>query len=49
MPEWKKNIFVNAIKVRMEREGKTAEELIDEYNKLTDTDKAEILSALEIE
>ncbi len=43
MPEWKKNIFVNAIRARMTRENKTAEELIDEYTKLTSEEKALIL------
>lgn len=43
MPTWKLNIFVNAIKARMYREGKTAEELIEEYPKLNEYEKIEIL------
>lgn len=46
MPEWKKNIFVNAIKARMEREGRTAESIIAEYTKLTEEEKMEILIAI---
>lgn len=46
MPEWKLNIFVNAIRARMEREQRIAEDIILEYPKLTDTEKAEILSVL---
>lgn len=43
MPEWKKNIFINAIRARMEREGKTAEAIVDEYTKLTNEEKTLIL------
>ncbi|HZJ98443.1 MAG TPA: hypothetical protein VFC79_00465 [Tissierellaceae bacterium] len=43
MPIWKLNIFVNAIKARIHREGKTAEELVEEYPKLTEYEKLEIL------
>lgn len=46
MPSWKKNIFVNAIKARMELENRTAEDIIQEYTKLTEDEKAEILNAL---
>ena len=46
MPEWKKNIFVNAIRTRMEREGKTAVEIIDDYTKLTNEEKSIILSEI---
>lgn len=46
MPDWKKNIFINAIKVRMEIEGRTAEDIIQEYIKLTADEKAEILTAI---
>lgn len=46
MPEWKKIIFVNAIKARMVMENRTAEDIIQEYTKLTDEEKAEILAEL---
>jgi len=46
MPEWKKIIFVNAIKARMAMENRTAEDIIQEYTKLTDEEKAEILAEL---
>jgi hypothetical protein len=42
MDVWKRNIFVNAIKARMERENKTKEELIAEYTKLTEDEKTEV-------
>ena len=43
---WKKNIFVNAIKVRMIQENKTTQEIIADYVALTETEKAEILAAI---
>jgi uncharacterized protein (DUF433 family) len=46
MPAWKKTIFVNAIKARMEMEGRTAEDIIQDYPKLTEDEKTEILAAL---
>lgn len=46
MPTWKLNIFVNAIRIRMEREEKTAEDIILEYAKLTAPEKTEILAAI---
>lgn len=42
MDEAKKNIFVTAIKARMERENKTKDELLAEYTKLTEDEKAEV-------
>ena len=47
MPTWKRNIFVNAIKARMETEARTAEDLITEYTKLADVEKAEILAVIQ--
>lgn len=44
MPIWKKNIFVNAIKARMEQEGRTYEDILQEYTKLTETERTEILT-----
>lgn len=44
MPSWKKSIFVNAIKARMELENRTSEDIISEYTKLTESEKAEILA-----
>lgn len=46
MPIYKRNIFVNAIKTRMEREDRTAEDIIVEYLKLTDEEKTEILTEI---
>lgn len=44
MPAWKKSIFVNAIKARMQLESRTAEDIIQDYTKLTEAEKEEILS-----
>ena len=46
MPKWKLDIFVNAIKTRMATEGRTAEDIIQEYTKLTDAERQEILAAI---
>lgn len=46
MLAWKKTIFVNAIKARMEQENRTAEDIIQEYTKLTEQEKAEILAEI---
>ncbi len=46
MPVWKKSIFVNAIKARMIQENQTAEEIILDYTKLTETERTEILEDL---
>jgi len=46
MPTWKKNIFVRAIKARMEQENRTAEDIIQEYTALTEAEKTEILAAI---
>lgn len=46
MFEWKKTIFVNAIKTRMKEENRTAENIISEYTKLTEAEKAEILAEI---
>ena len=46
MPIWKRNIFVNAIKSRMVSEDRTAEDIITEYTKLTEAEKAEILAVI---
>jgi|GEM_PF-490156 len=48
MPAWKKIIFVNAIKARMEQENRTAEDIIAEYTKLTEAEKFEILTESDI-
>lgn len=47
MPEWKKNIFVRVVQKRMAEENRTAEEILAEYTKLTDEEKAEILQVLQ--
>ena len=46
MPSWKKIIFVNAIKTRMAQESRTAEDIIQEYTRLTAEEKAEILAEI---
>lgn len=46
MPAWKKNIFVRAIKERISLEGRTAEDIIDDYVSLTEGEKDEILSVI---
>lgn len=46
MPTWKLNIFVNAIKARTVQENRTAEDITQEYTKLTDAEKTEILAGL---
>lgn len=46
MPVWKKTIFVNAIKARMEMEDRTAEDIIQDYPKLTEEEKVEILAEI---
>lgn len=46
MPTWKKNIFVRAIKARMEQENRTAEDIIQEYTALTEAEKTEILASI---
>lgn len=44
MPTWKLNIFVRAIKSRMEAEQRTAEDIITEYVLLSEDEKIEILN-----
>jgi len=44
MPTWKLNIFVRAIKQRMESEQRTAGDITTEYVLLSDDKKTEILS-----
>lgn len=46
MPIWKKTIFVNAIRARTSMEDRTAEDIIAEYVKLTESEKTEILAAI---
>lgn len=46
MPTWKLNIFVNAILARIERENRTAEDIINEYSKLTEEEKQEVLAKI---
>jgi len=46
MPTWKKNIFVNAIKIRMVQEDRTAEDIITEYTALSEAEKTEILASI---
>lgn len=44
MPTWKLNIFVRAIKQRMEIEQRTKEGIITEYVLLSEEEKTEILN-----
>ena len=46
MEIYKLRIFVRAIKIRMELENKTAEEIIVDYLKLTNEEKTEILAEI---
>ncbi|MEG0181241.1 MAG: hypothetical protein RR657_05065 [Peptostreptococcaceae bacterium] len=46
MNEWKKVIFVNAVRTRMVTESRTAEDVIQDYTKLTEEERYEILGAL---
>jgi len=46
MPTWKKNIFVRVVNRRMQDEGRTAEDVLEEYPALTSDEKTEILAAL---
>jgi hypothetical protein len=46
VPWWKKSIFVNAIEARMGMEDRTAEDIIQEYVKLSEAEKEEILTEL---
>ena len=46
MPIWKRNIFVNAISVRIAQEERTAGEIIQDYPALTAEEKEEILRAI---
>ena len=47
MPVWKKTIFVNAIRARMVMEDRTAEDIIQDYPKLTEEEKVEILAEIQ--
>lgn len=46
MPIWKKTIFVNAIRTRVNQEERTKEDIIKEYVKLTKAEKKEILAGV---
>lgn len=46
MPSWKFNIFVRAIKVRMEAEQATREEILETYPRLTESEKNELREAI---
>jgi len=46
MLAWKKNIFVRVIRYRMEKEGRTAEDILADYPALTEDEKTEILAAI---
>lgn len=46
MEGYKLRIFVRVIKARIEIENKTAEEIIVDYVKLTEEEKAEILASV---
>lgn len=44
MAEWKKSIFVKAIRARVAKMEGTAEEIVDTYSKLSVEEKQEILA-----
>jgi hypothetical protein len=46
MPRWKQLIFVRAIEIRVAGGEGTEDEIIDSYTKLTDAEKADILTAV---
>jgi len=46
MPTWKRNIFVRVVTRRMQEEGRTAEDVLEEYPALAEDEKTEILAAL---
>ncbi len=46
MPTWKKTIFLNAIKARIQMENRTADDIIQEYLKLSESEKEEILNEI---
>jgi len=46
VPTWKRNIFVRVVTRRMQEEGRTAEDVLEEYPALTSDEKTEILAAL---
>ena len=47
MPTWKKNIFVRVVNKRMQEEGRTAEDVLEEYPALTSDEKTEILAEID--
>lgn len=46
MPAWKKNIFVRVVTRRTVEEGRTAEDILEEYPALTADEKAEVVTAI---
>ena len=44
MQDWKLNVFVTAIRARVERENRSAEDIVSEYKKLSEEEKNEILA-----
>ena len=46
MEEWKKIIFVNAIRTRMVHEDRMPEDIILDYTKLTEEEKQAILKSI---
>jgi len=44
MQDWKKNILIRAIKIRMSTENRFVEDIIAEYINLSDEEKTEIIS-----
>ncbi|WP_432408298.1 hypothetical protein [Wukongibacter sp. M2B1] len=46
MHTWNKNIFVRVIARRVEEESRAKEDIITEYQALTETEKTEILAAI---
>lgn len=46
MPPWKKNIFVRVVIRRIQKESRTAEDILTEYPTLTAEERQEILAAI---
>jgi len=46
MPAWKKNIFIRVVRYRIEKEGRTAEDILADYPALTEDEKTELLAAI---
>ncbi|MCS7241830.1 hypothetical protein [Candidatus Caldatribacterium sp.] len=46
MPEWKKRIFLRVISRKIQEEGRTIDDVLSEYQALTEEEKQELREAL---